>query len=126
MSVVIIQQTISAAANFDGTLPPGTPAHSADIKRFPVAATGGLFDFGITGPHVIRAVEIHLGGQSAWSVSKKDSEGAEIILWSGTTETEFVKSGQGGNHLMYENETLLVRTTGATGELKCRVALERE
>jgi len=125
MSVSIIQQTISATDDFDGTLPPGTPALSDDIKRFPVAATGGLFDFEITSPHIIRSCEIRLGGQSAWSVSKKDSEGDEIVIWSGAGETTFFSSDS-DRPLMYEKETLLLRTTGATAVLKCRIALEKE
>jgi len=124
MGVAIIQQRISATDDFDGTLPPGTPASLADITRFPEAATGGLFDFGIASPHVIRSCEIKLGGQSAWSVSKKDSEGAEIVIWSGTTEATFFSSDS-DRPLLYQDETLLLRTTGATGALKCRVAVER-
>jgi hypothetical protein len=125
MSVSIIQQKISATDDFDGTLPPGTPVLSEDIKRFPIAATGGLFNFAISSPHIIRSCEINLGGQSAWSVSKKDSEGDEIIIWSGTSEATFFSSDS-DRPLLYENETLLLRTTGATGVLKCRIAVERE
>jgi len=124
MGVAIIQQRISATDDFDGTLPPGTPVQDKDIKRFPVAATGGLFDFEITGPHVIRSVELKLGGQSVWSISKLDSDGDEIVYWSGTTETSFVTISE-DFMLLYEDEKLLVRTTGATAALKCRIAIQR-
>lgn len=124
MGVAIIQQKVSATNNFDATLPPGSPAYDKDIKRFPVAVAGGLFDFAVTGPHVIRAVELVLGGQSAWSIAKKDSDGLEIVLWSGTTDTEFLLPS-GDSYLLFQGEELLVRTTGATGALVCRIAVER-
>ena len=125
MGVAIIQQRISAGGNFDGTLPPGTPVDDKDIKRCPPAATGGLFEFNITGPHVIRSVELKLdGNQSVWSISKEDSDGDEIVLWSGTTEESFVTISE-DFMLLYEAEKLLLRTTGATAAMKCRIAIER-
>jgi hypothetical protein len=124
MGVAIIQQRISATDDFDGTLPPGTPVSEKDIKRFPEAAAGGLFDFAIDSPHVIRSVELHLGGQSVWSIAKKDSDGDEIVYWAGTTETDFVTISE-DFMLLYEDEKLLVRTTGATAALKCRIAIQR-
>jgi hypothetical protein len=124
MGVAIIQQKISAGGNFDGTLPPGTPVLDKDINRFPVAATGGLFEFNITGPHVIRSVELHLANQTVWSIAKKDSDGDEIVLWSGTVETSFVTISE-DFMLLYEEEQLLLRTTGATTAMKCRIAIEK-
>lgn len=124
MSVAIIQQRISAGGNFDGTSPPGTPIVDKDIKRFPAAATGGLFDFEITGPHTIMGIELHLGDQTSWTLHKKDSDGEELLIWSGTTEDDFVTLAE-DRTLMYEGETLLLRTVGATVALKCRIAVER-
>lgn len=124
MGVAIIQQKISAGGNFDGTLPPGDAVGDKDISRFPAAPTGGLFEFNITGPHVIRSVELHLANQSAWSISKEDSDGDEIVLWSGTTETSFVTISE-DFMLLYEAEKLLLRTTAATTAMKCRIAIEK-
>ena len=66
MSVSVIQQTITAGGNFDGTLPPGDPVLDQDIKRFPAAATGGLFDFEITGPHRLMSVEPQGVAAAGW------------------------------------------------------------
>lgn len=123
MSVSIIQQKISATDDFDETLPVGTPVFEKDIKRFPAAAAGGLFDFGLSQPHEVVAVELKLGGQSAWSIKKRDSDGEDFLLWSGTTETGFVKLSS-ERVLLTEDELILVSTTGATGALTCRVAVE--
>ena len=125
MSVTIIQQSITAGGNFDGTLPAGTPTLNKDIKRFPAAATGGLFDFELKDPHVIRSIEIILGGQNSWTVHKKDSDGDELLSWAGTTETDFITIDE-DRMSIYEGELLLVRTVGALTAMKCRVALERE
>lgn len=123
MSIFIIQQKISAGNNFDGTLPTTTPTYEQDIMRFPVHTAGGLFEFDRTGPHEIRSIELILGGQSAWSISKEDSEGDEIVILSGTTEVSIITTVD--RTVIYEAEKILVRTTGATGALKCRIAIGR-
>lgn len=124
MSVAIIQQRISAGNNFDGTLPTTTPAGIKDINRFPEDAVGGLFDFGITEPHWISSIEIILGGQTSWTIHKKDSDGDEILLWQGTDEANFVTCSCDKMQIV-EEETLLLRTVGAATAMKCRVALDR-
>lgn len=124
MGVFIIQQQISAGNDFDGTLPAGVPAYDKDIKRFPSGTAGGLFDFEITGPHEIFSIELILGGQSAWSISKEDSDGDEIVLWAGTSEASFVTLLEDRIQIT-EEETLLVRTTGASAALKCRIAVKK-
>jgi len=125
MSVAIIQQRVSAGSDFDGTLPATTPGATKDIKRFPVDVAGGLFDFGITGPHIINSIEMILSGQTSWTIHKKDSDGDEILLWAGTIETDVVTLSA-DRMAIYEDETILVRTVGATGAMKCRVALARD
>lgn len=124
MAATIIQQSISAAGNFDGTLPPGTSAPSKDIIRFPPAATGGLFQFSLTRPHRLVAVELKLANQTSWTIHKRDSDGDEILLWSGTTEQQFVILTQ-DKVLVLEDELIVVRTVAATTAMKCRVALAK-
>lgn len=124
MSIFIIQQKISAGDNFNKTAPVTTPTYSKDLKRYPVGATGGLFDFEQNSPHEIRSIELILGGQSAWSISKVDSEGDELVIFSGTTETKFIKTGR-DIALLYDSENISISTTGATGALKCRIAIGR-
>ena len=124
MSVAIIQQRVSAGNDFDGTLPSTDPVTDKDIKRFPADVAGGLFDFEITGPHMISSIEFLGGGQSSWTIHKKDSDGDEILLWEGADEANFVTCACDKMQI-YENETLLLRTTGASTAMKCRVALDR-
>jgi hypothetical protein len=125
MSVAIIQQRISAGNNFDGTLPSTTPVSTKDIKRFPVDAAGGLFDFAITSPHWISAIEFIGGGQTSWTIHKKDSDGDEVLLWQGTDEANFVTCACDKMQI-YEEEKLLLRTVGASTAMKCRIALDRQ
>lgn len=124
MSVTIIQQRISAGNDFDGTLPTTTPVTDKDIKRFPVDAAGGLFDFAITGPHWLSNIEFLGGGQSSWTLHKLDSDGDEILLWQGTDEDNFVTCSC-DKMQVYESETLLLRTVGASTAMKCRISLDR-
>lgn len=124
MSVSIIQQTITAGGNFGGVLPPGSATPDKDVNRFAPAATGGRFDFSISGPHEISAIEIKLANQSSWSISKKDSDGDLVVLFSGTTETSFVMKAS-ERSLLYEGEVLELVTAAATTAMKCRVAINR-
>lgn len=101
-----------------------TPNQDKDIKRYSAGTEGGLFDFGITGPHWISSIEIILGGQTTWSISKKDSDGDEVVLWAGETEADFVTL-ESDRILIFEEETLLVRTADASAAMKCKISLDR-
>ena len=124
MGVRIIQQSITASNNFNKTAPTGASVADKDMERFPAEAAGGKFDFENSDPLQLVSIELKLGGQSAWSVEKEDSDGDLIELFSGTIETEFVAM-QKDLGLLTEGESILVSTTGAVGALKCRVAARR-
>jgi len=122
MNVKTIQQQITAGNDFDGTAPAGTPTRDKDIEAYPPEAAGGLFDFLLKNPAEIASIELILVGQSSWSISKKDVDGAELVLWTGTTETSFITIDS-DRMVITEEQLLLVRTTGATGALKARISV---
>jgi len=121
--ILTMEQRISAGGNFNGTLPPGTSVRSDGIEAFPVAATGGLFDFKLCSPYIIRSFELKLGGQTDWVIVKKDLQGTELILCCGTDETDFVTT-EGESMIITDRQLLLVRTSGATSALMARVSLQ--
>lgn len=124
MSLAIIQHSISAGGNFNGTDPGTTPVIDKDIKRYPAAAAGGLFDFQVDQPHDVVAIELHLANQTSWSIVKEDSDGDDIELAAGTTDSEYVLRSS-DRFVLTEGEKLKVTTAGATTAMKCRVALRR-
>ena len=121
MNISTIEQGITAGSDFDGTLPLGTPVRANDLIRYVAEAAGGLFDPGIVDPSEIYHIEIKLGGQTSWTLHKKDANGVEILLWAGTTEANFATVDSDRMPIL-EKQTLLLRTTGATGDMKARVS----
>jgi hypothetical protein len=118
-----VEQRITAGGAFDGTVPPGTIVRKDSIEAYPPAATGGLFDLDLKEPVFVRTVELKLGGQSLWTVHKRDTFGDEILIICGTNETDFV-STQCESFVMTAKQKLVVRTTGATAALICRVSVQ--
>ena len=103
----------------------GTSSSGKDLIEFVATAVGGLFDFSVKNPSMIQSIELKLSGQSAWSFSKRDKDGVELLLWSGTTETDFVTLDADAI-VITENQLLVVSTTGATGVLKARISIDVE
>lgn len=124
MGVLVFEQSVNTGNNFDGTTPPGSPVPGSDIvKKFPIADTGGLFDFGITNPHWVSSIQLILGGQSTWTLSIVDEDDDEVVIWTGATETSFVAL-ESDRVLILEGQTLKLVTTGTPNvNLKARIAL---
>lgn len=124
MGVLVHEQSINLGHNFDGTTPPGNPAPGSDIvKKYPIADTGGLFDFEITSPHWISSIQLILGGQTDWTLSIVDEDGAEVVIWAGTNESSFVAL-ESDRALILEGQALKLVTTGTpTNDIKARIAL---
>ena len=118
-----MEQRITAGGGFDGTLPPGAIARKDSIEAYPPAATGGLFDLELKEPVFVRTVELKLGGQSLWTVHKRDKLGDEILVICGTNETDFITT-VAESFILTAKQTLVVRTTGATAALICRVSVQ--
>lgn len=121
---VIVSQQISAGGAFDATLPADSPTLTDDVYLHAAAAAGGLFDpgdsryaFDTAEPLRVTRVLISFGGQTAWSLSLVDNDGAETVLYEGTTEGEFHISAPSVCE-MNRGEQLALRTTGATGIMK--------
>lgn len=124
MGVIVYEQSINSGQNFDGTLPVTSPAAGSDIvKKWPIANAGGLFDFGITSPHWIASIQLILGGQTTWRLSIVDEDGAEIVVWAGDTEANFVAL-ESDRSLIIEGQMIKLVTTGTTtNNIKARIAL---
>ena len=88
-----------------------------------VDTVGGLFDLGLVEPVFVRSVEIKLGGQSVWTVHKKDKDGDELLILCGSDETDFMTT-LADSFILTAKQKLVVRTTGATGTLICRVHVQ--
>lgn len=124
LGLTTIEQRVLAGSDFDGTLP-GTTATRGDsfVAAYPADTKGGLFDFALDAPVFVRAVELMLSGQSAWTVHKRDRDGTEMLVICGTSETSFVTTERDSFVLMAKQK-LVVRTTGATGALTCRISVQ--
>lgn len=120
----VIEQKISAGSDFDGTLPTTIPVPGDGIdKNFPIDTVGGLFDFSIKSPVWLRSIELILGGQSLFTVHKKDLGGKELLYVCGTSEGFFVTT-ESDSITLTDGQTLVLRTTGATGELLARMTIQ--
>lgn len=121
-----IKQQISAGSNFNGTSPAGDPTLADDLFVFAAESAGGLFDptsskyaFEPRTPICLVAIELKLGGQSAWSIDKVDKDGVTVQVLAGTTEATVVK----GMHstqlplILLWGEKLKLSTTGASAAM---------
>ena len=126
LGIRTFEQRISAGSDFDGTTPAGDIVRGDNIEAWPESSAGGLFDFDpfdCNQPLFVRSVELKLGGQSVWTVHKKDKDGDELLILCGSDETDFVTT-QADSFIITAKQSLVVRTTGATGKLLCRVHLQ--
>lgn len=123
LGIRTMEQRITAGGNFDGTLPSGSLTRKDSIESYAPAATGGLFDLELTEPVLVRTVEIKLGGQTLWTVHKRDTSGDELLVICGTDETDFVTT-EAESFILTAKQSLVVRTTGATAALICRVSVQ--
>lgn len=121
--ILTMQQSIAAGNDFDGTQPVGDQVRAHGINKYPEGATGGLFDQLLLAPHSVRSVELKLGGQSAWTVHKRDLDGRELLIICGTTENDFLTT-EADSFILTDGQTLVVRTTGATAALMARVSVQ--
>lgn len=119
-----MEQRIDAGSDFDGTTPPGSVVREFGIEKYASAATGGLFDFSLTEPHMLRSIELKLGGQTFWTIHKRDTEGDEILYCCGTDETTFVTT-EADSIILTDKQKVVVRTVGASGPLIARVTIQQ-
>jgi hypothetical protein len=118
-----MEQRIDAGSDFDGTQPVGDVSRENRLEAYPSGIIGGLFDLGLEAPVWVRTVELKLGGQTAWTVHKKDAQDDELLVLCGTDETDFLTT-LSDSFVLNGKERLVVRTTGATGKLICRVTIQ--
>ena len=118
-----MEQRIAAGNDFDGTLPSTDVIRGDSLEAYPEDVQGGLIDLDLVDPVFVRSVELKLGGQSVWTVHKRDKDGDELLLLCGTDETDFLTTLQ-DSFILTAKQKLVVRTTGATGALICRVHVQ--
>jgi hypothetical protein len=123
LGIRTMEQRITAGSDFDGTLPTSPLVRKDSIEAYPPDTSGGLFDLGLKEPVYVRSVELKLGGQSSWTVHKRDLQGDEILVICGTNETDFI-STQSESFILTAKQALVVRTYGATSALICRVSVQ--
>ncbi len=117
------QQSVEAGYDFDGAAPIGDWVRGNGIWKYPEGQVGGLFQLDLLSPHSVRAVELKLGGQSAWTVHKRDLDGRELLIICGTTENDFLTT-EADSFIITDGQTLVVRTTGAIAPLMARVSVQ--
>jgi hypothetical protein len=126
LGIRTFEQRISAGNDFDGTTPAGKIIRANNIEAWPEGPSGGLFDldpYDSDQPLWVRSVELKLGGQTAWTVHKRDMQGDELLIICGTDETDFLTT-LSDSFVLTAKQSLVVRTTGATGKLICRIHLQ--
>jgi len=115
---------VAAGSDFDGTLPAGDPGRQKGIiKAFPEGVVGGQFDFDLQKPVSVRSVELKLGGQTSWTLHKKDLDGDELLIICGCDESSYITT-ESDSFVMTDGQTLILRTVGATSRLKARVSVQ--
>jgi len=118
-----MEQRMAAGSDFDGLLPTTEVVFGDSLEAFPEDIQGGEIDLGLQDPVFVRSVELVLGGQSAWTVHKRDKDGKELLILCGTDETDFLTTEQ-DSFIMTAKQKLIVRTTGASGSMLCRVHVQ--
>lgn len=123
LGIRTIEQRMVAGSDFNGELPSTKVVPADSLEAFPEDTIGGLFDFQLREPVFVRSVELKLGGQSSWTVHKRDKEGDELLILCGTDETDFLTT-QADSWILTAKQKLVVRTTGASTKMICRVSVQ--
>ena len=121
----IIEQKLVAGNDWTAALPTTELARGDHLEFYPEDTVGGLFtpDPELSEPLMVRSVELKLGGQTVWTVHKRDRDGDEILFLCGTDETDFVTT-LGESVVMSKGQSLVFRSTGATAKLIARISLQ--
>jgi hypothetical protein len=121
-----IVQVITAASQFDGTVPSTNPIRSGEVDLYPTDVAGGLFDFDHNRPVVVSSVRLFLGGQSSWSLSIVAVSNREFVWLSGTSEPSFIAAGKDVELPLLPGEKLKLVTTGASTVMEAFITVKDE
>jgi hypothetical protein len=128
MAYRTVMQQITAGNNFDGTAPAGASTAANGKRTFAAEDAGGLFDPQLSEPAHLMGVAIfglltaNLDG-GTWTISKLTAEGDQIVLHSGTTETQFA-SDASERVVLLPGEFIQVVTTGMSVAMGCTVSTD--
>ena len=124
-----LEQKLTAGNDWTGVTPTTDIVRLDNIEYYLEDIQGGLFDpipsdaLYRQPPVMVRSVELKLGGQSIWTVHKRDRDGDELLIMCGTTETDFL-STEMDSFPMTVGQFLVIRSTGATAKLIARVTVQ--
>ena len=120
--IIGFEQRILAGSDFNGVAPTGTRKIERGFRYWEAADHGGLFEFDIDEPYLLFNIELKLGGQDTWTIHKKDTAGLELLLWRGTTESDFYTLEEEAVPISI-GQKIIVRTDRATTAMVARVYL---
>ena len=120
-----IEQKLTAGNDFTGVLPSTTLMRGQNLEFYPEDTVGGLFtpSPALCNPVMVRCVELKLGGQSLWTLHKRDIDGDEILIMCGEDDTDFISTEMDSFPLTV-GQSLVLRTTDATDKLIARITLQ--
>jgi hypothetical protein len=121
----IIEQKLTAGNDWTGALPATELARGDHIEFYPESVVGGLFtpDPELSEPLLVRSVELKLGGQTVWTMHKRDRDGDEVLFLCGTDETDFITT-VGESVVISKKQSLVLRSTGASAKMIARISLQ--
>jgi hypothetical protein len=119
-----MEQRVTAGNDFNGALPTTTVVLADNLEAFPTDVVGGLFDLNLEAPVLVRSLELKLGGQSVWTIHKRDKDGDELLVLCGKKETDVLLT-LADSFVLTDKQKIVVRTTGATAALIARVFVEQ-
>jgi len=116
-----IRQLVTSGNHFNGTEPAGVPTAVEQVFKFAAEAAGGKFDLSSVkydifeggGMYEVVQIELKMGGQTSWTVSKLNDDGVAVVMLSGTNETS--KSLNIVDRLLiHKLESVQIATAGGT------------
>jgi hypothetical protein len=121
----IFEQSVSSGSNFDGTAPAGSATDVEGVSTWTIGSAGGLFDFGQHGPVILDLIQLTLGGQTTWTLTRYDRAGFACVLWSGATEPSWAALVGDGIYLAPGDTLKLVTTGTTTNNVKARLGVRK-
>ena len=123
LGIRTLEQRVISGNDFNGKVPTTELVLADSLESYPEDTQGGLFDLGLIEPVFVRSIELKMGGQSLWTINKRDRNGSEVLVFCGDDETDFVTTVRDA-FILTAKQLLVVRTTGATAALLCRVSIQ--
>jgi len=120
---VVIEQRISAGNDWNGTVPPTDPDYSTvGVKKYPVAAQGGLFEFEFTNYFLmeIQQINVEFGGVGTKSIVIRSTGAPDIEIFKSTDplETNILIACK---FQLASDEKIAIVSSGAASDMFARI-----